>query len=242
MARKLIIFQREQYAPLREHFIREEKKIVTISYYLDNNKISRLDENFVMDISSLAGLLSSNSSIQLQFEQLIAYFPENFVFIAEEKYKFDIEFYFRYCFDEIEESDIVVDLEEYEEVETEASEVKEIRHKVKKIIDLSEDELETFFANFDNRLYGHAKFKEEFKAAVNSFRVFNKIGEHKVLSLFLMGDSGVGKTEVARSIHKAMGSNKKLAKINFGNYSSHDSLNSLIGSPLGYIGSDGVSC
>lgn len=36
-----------------------------------------------------------------------------------------------------------------------------------------------------------------------------------------------------------MGSNKKLAKINFGNYSSHDALNSLIGSPLGYIGSDG---
>jgi hypothetical protein len=93
----------------------------------------------------LAGLLSSNSSVQLQFEQLFAYFPKNFVFIAEKKYKSDIEFYFRYCFDEIEESDIVVDLEEYEEVVAEASEVKEI-----------------------------------------SFRVFNKIGEHKVLSLFLM--------------------------------------------------------
>ena len=65
------------------------------------------------------------------------------------------------------------------------------------------------------------------------------MGEHKILSLFLMGDSGVGKTEVARSIHKALGSKSKLAKINFGNYSSHDALNSLIGSPLGYIGSDG---
>lgn len=54
-----------------------------------------------------------------------------------------------------------------------------------------------------------------------------------------MGDSGVGKTEVARTIHKALGSQAKLAKINFGNYSSHDALNSLIGSPLGYIGSDG---
>ena len=51
-----------------------------------------------------------------------------------------------------------------------------------------------------------------------------------------MGDSGVGKTEVARTIHKALKSNKKLAKINFGNYSSQDALNSLIGSPLGYIG------
>ena len=87
--------------------------------------------------------------------------------------------------------------------------------------------------------YGHERFKEEFKALVTSFRVFNKLGEHKILSLFLMGDSGVGKTEVARTIHKALGSHTKLAKINFGNYSSHDALNSLIGSPLGYIGSDG---
>lgn len=82
-------------------------------------------------------------------------------------------------------------------------------------------------------------FKTFKQALVTSFRVFNKLGEHKILSLFLMGDSGVGKTEVARTIHKALGSHTKLAKINFGNYSSHDALNSLIGSPLGYIGSDG---
>lgn len=54
-----------------------------------------------------------------------------------------------------------------------------------------------------------------------------------------MGDSGVGKTEVARVIHDSLGSSKKLAKINLGNYSSHDALNSLIGSPRGYIGSEG---
>lgn len=104
---------------------------------------------------------------------------------------------------------------------------------------INNTELESFLEAFDSRLYGHERFKEEFKALVTSFRVFNKLGEHKILSLFLMGDSGVGKTEVARTIHKALGSHTKLAKINFGNYSSHDALNSLIGSPLGYIGSDG---
>ena len=30
-----------------------------------------------------------------------------------------------------------------------------------------------------------------------------------------------------------------MAKVNFGIYSSHDALNRLYGSPLGYIGSDG---
>lgn len=53
-----------------------------------------------------------------------------------------------------------------------------------------------------------------------------------------MGPSGVGKTEVARAIHKSLGGNKNFIKINFGNYSSKDSLNSLIGSPRGYIGSE----
>lgn len=87
-------------------------------------------------------------------------------------------------------------------------------------------------------MYGHAEFKKEFKEIIQTFKVFNKLGEQRVLSLFLMGDSGVGKTEVARVIHKCLQSNKKLAKINFGNYSSKDALNSLIGSPRGYIGSE----
>ena len=53
-----------------------------------------------------------------------------------------------------------------------------------------------------------------------------------------MGESGVGKTEVARTIYKCLGGKKKLAKVNFGNYSSEFSLSSLIGSARGYIGSD----
>lgn len=95
-----------------------------------------------------------------------------------------------------------------------------------------------FLKSFDNRLYGHEKFKIEFRDLVNTFRVFNKIGEHNILSLFLMGESGIGKTEVARTLHQCLGGRRKLAKINFGNYSSKDALNSLIGSPRGYIGSE----
>lgn len=67
----------------------------------------------------------------------------------------------------------------------------------------------------------------------------SEVGSRKRVFVGELKDSGVGKIEVARTIHKALGSKTKLAKINFGNYSSHDALNSLIGSPLGYIGSDG---
>jgi len=110
--------------------------------------------------------------------------------------------------------------------------------KYKKITDLDENELKIFFDKFRNSLYGHEKFKNDFFESVETFRVFNKIGEHRILSLFLMGESGVGKTEVARTIYKCFNGEKKLAKVNFGNYSSEFSLSSLIGSARGYIGSE----
>lgn len=237
MERRLLFFEMNQFKKLKDSFTAAGKSIFSITYYLENNKIQELDDNAVIDISSLAGIISSNSNIQFQFEQLFNIFPDEALFIADKKYREELVYLFRYCFEEFEDSDIGVD--EIQIGSDSENEVKEINHKVKKIIDLPDDEIEAFFQLFDDKLYGHEKFKEEFRSAVNSYRVFNKIGEHKILSLFLMGDSGVGKTEVARTIHKALGSNKKLAKINFGNYSSHDALNSLIGSPLGYIGSDG---
>ena len=46
----------------------------------------------------------------------------------------------------------------------------------------------------------------------------------------------MGKTEVARLIANGLQNDCYLAKINFQNYSSQDALNSLIGSPAGYVG------
>ena len=53
-----------------------------------------------------------------------------------------------------------------------------------------------------------------------------------------MGDSGTGKTEMANCMYKLLGGKNNICKISFANYSSKDSLNSLIGSPRGYIGSE----
>ena len=96
-----------------------------------------------------------------------------------------------------------------------------------------------FIEHFNNNLIGYNEFKKELKSKLESFRFFKKIEEHKNFSIFLFGISGIGKTEVARIISQFLYTNSKyLAKINFGNYSSQDALNSLIGSPRGYIGSD----
>ena len=56
--------------------------------------------------------------------------------------------------------------------------------------------------------------------------------------MLLFGPSGVGKTETARILSDLLVPGQPLPKINFGNYSSKDSLNSLIGSLRGYIGSE----
>ena len=212
-------------------------EFLSMSKLLSSQRIDGLDENqrYYVDISSLVSFVKTNDSQLLNFEQLFDGFGDNITFICDKTYETDIKYIFRYVFDDFSNVEV-----ESDETPTEIEEKLSIEpSSVKKITDLNDSELEIFFESFNTRLYGHERFKEEFKELVNSFRVFNKLGEHKILSLFLMGDSGVGKTEVARSIHKALGSKSKLAKINFGNYSSHDALNSLIGSPLGYIGSDG---
>lgn len=71
---------------------------------------------------------------------------------------------------------------------------------------------------------------------MKNFIKLNKVKEQKVLSIFLFGPSGIGKTEVARQMASGLQLDSYLAKINFQNYSSQDALNSLIGSPPGYIG------
>lgn len=235
--KKILFYKKNQFFNFKKQQIAAGHQLFSMSQFISSLKVDELDEEteYYIDLSSLSGFIKANDTQTLSFEQLFNSFGDNVTFICDKIYEKDICYILRYVFDDCEDIDIVSDEIDTEQDETEAEKPKPI----KKITDLDEKELELFFTAFNSRLYGHERFKEEFKEIVESFRVFNKLGEHKILSLFLMGDSGVGKTEVARSIHKALGSKSKLAKVNFGNYSSHDALNSLIGSPLGYIGSDG---
>ena len=234
---KLFFYTKNQFFNFKSDQTTAGFEFLSMSQLLSSQKINNLDvyQQYYIDISSMVGFVKANDSQLFNFEQLFNSFGENISFICDKAYEKDIKYIFRYIFDEF--SDVET---ESDEITDEVQEIPATKSSsVKKITDLDDAELDLFFSNFDARLYGHERFKEEFKELVTYFRVFNKLGEHKILSLFLMGDSGVGKTEVARTIHKALGSQAKLAKINFGNYSSHDALNSLIGSPLGYIGSDG---
>lgn len=115
---------------------------------------------------------------------------------------------------------------------------EENEEDVIRVIDLTSSQLNNLYEAMDSRLFGHDLFKMNFRTNIDNFVVLNKINEKKVFSIFLLGTSGLGKTEVARIINDLLNEKSRLGKISFGNYSSQDALNSLIGSPRGYIGSE----
>lgn len=236
MEKELLFFDRADFEDFKTSKEDKGYQIESITTYIkDKSLIDKIDVyKTIIDITSISGY---TASMQAFGEELLFQFSDDIQFISdinqEELFKFEL----RYCFSKFNTWEGAPHLENEPTNNTKKISKKQSK-KHKKITDLNESELGVFFENLRTRLYGHDKFKDDLFELVKTFRIFNKIGEHKVLSLFLLGESGVGKTEVARSIYSALGGKTKLAKLNFGNYSSETSLSSLIGSSRGYIGSE----
>ena len=100
------------------------------------------------------------------------------------------------------------------------------------------EEIKELENNLNNKLYGHDQFKQDLIQQIKNYSILYNLGEIKIMSLLICGDSGVGKTEVAKIIHETFFKESNMIKINLGNYNTEGALNSLIGSPKGYIGSE----
>lgn len=112
------------------------------------------------------------------------------------------------------------------------------RENKNQYINESEENIEESLENVFKNIIGHTQFKNEFMRKYLNFQMLQKLSVRKIFSVFLIGESGIGKTEFAKVLSKELYPDEELIKINFGNYSTEGVLNSLIGSPLGYIGSD----
>tara|TARA_Y100000004_G_scaffold166087_1_gene197513 strand:- start:2016 stop:3233 length:1218 start_codon:yes stop_codon:yes gene_type:complete len=94
-------------------------------------------------------------------------------------------------------------------------------------------QIEAINKRMKKRLIGQDKAIDEVTKAV---KLVNS-GLEDNLSLFFIGPTGVGKTEMARILaDEYLGGQKKLLKINCGEYSNSHEYAKLIGSPPGYIG------
>lgn len=125
--------------------------------------------------------------------------------------------------------DEVLDLENFLEIE---------RDPITNIVDIDETDFDGTLNYLNQNLFGNNLFKQRLKEELTKYRLFNRIGQQPIFSVLICGASGIGKTEVARLLHQKLAADEPMIKINFGNYSAQDALNSLIGSPRGYIGSN----
>ena len=236
MERVLLFYEKDDYYDFKDSKVLEGYSIISISKITSNlSLINDFDtDTEIIDIS----VLTEYSNIQLVIEQVIYQFKNTPKFICDVSRREKIEYELRFVFDAFENVNKESFIKKVKEIKLQSDEKQLIPKRHKKIIDLNNEELNLFLKEFRNNLYGHYKFKDDFEEQIRTFLIFNKLGEHKILSIFLMGESGVGKTEVARTVFNCLNGNRKFAKINFGNYSSEFSLSSLIGASRGYRDSE----
>jgi len=78
---------------------------------------------------------------------------------------------------------------------------------------LNEEQIKLLGKNLNDKLYGHKEFKDEFINQIKNYSILYSLGEIKIMSLLVCGDSGTGKTELARIIHETFFSDSKIIKI-----------------------------
>ncbi len=192
-------------------------------------KFNKSAEIVLLDLTSTAYAIEDNKNLIYTVEMFMNAFPNIKVIALTSQVDKIVKYFPLYIEEQLPIRTLLPDLKELTSIDIGVKEVK-------KVISLSENEFDSFIEGFNHNLVGHEYFKERFKYCLKNFIALNKVKEQKVFSIFLFGASGIGKTEVARLIANLLQEDAYLAKINFQNYSSQDALNSLIGSPAGYIG------
>jgi len=196
---------------------------ISFSYNLENIK-SIIQEKKIqyIDLTSIIIMLELRKGLNFQFEILMYHLMAKTTvkYSLESSFSAEATKIFPLVFDSINELSSVNTGSDDLVQEIDVTEIGKLADEINK------------------KLKGHLVFKTDFKRNLLKFTHLNKISERKILSIFLCGESGIGKTEFAKIVSNTIYHGEPLIKINFGNYSENGVLNSLIGSPLGYVGSD----
>ncbi|MBP3635482.1 MAG: ATP-dependent Clp protease ATP-binding subunit [Bacilli bacterium] len=210
----------------------QQNKIIVTNFAL-LQKYTNCDNEILLDITSTIASIKGSPQLIYLLEQYFASSKDNIKVIINYNKLDEVKETLRLTFKSYQNIS-----ELYHEITNISPEFEKEDSPIK-IVDLNENEINNLFDNINNKLIGHMDFKSKLISQLKNFLVLNKIGERKIFSIFLLGKPGLGKTEIGKIISKTLNPDSKIIKINFGNYSSQDALNSLIGSPAGYIGCEG---
>lgn len=194
---------------------------------INKNLTIQLNENYFYDITQI--LISNEGRSDLWSTEIIGIFNSiveqsdiSIRYVVDKRYSNDIKEILYHYIDRIDV------LEEYIGMKD---------NNVFNIADINKNKFNELKLFFKEQLFGNEYFQKRLFEELQKYRLFNKIDEQKIFSVFICGKSGIGKTETARILHKFLSPDEKFIKINLGNYGDKNALSSLIGSPRGYIGS-----
>ena len=226
----LYFYDENQYESIKEHCANNNKLFITFAAI---TKIDYFQKEVLIDISSLIESIKGAPNLIYYFEQFIVDSNIKKYITVDRKKLDDVKNIFKFSFDEYKDINYLIN-------EISKSEVQvELNERNYKITNIAEDKLGKLYSNINEKLIGHEKFKSKLIEKLKYFIKLNKLNKTKIFPIFLLGKPGLGKTEIGKIISKSINEDSRIIKINFGNYTSKDSLNSLIGSPAGYIGCEG---
>ncbi|MCI9586174.1 MAG: ATP-dependent Clp protease ATP-binding subunit, partial [Bacilli bacterium] len=228
--RDIFYYNDNQYDDLLKYT--EQHKIV-LTNFVTLQTYSNNDNKILLDISSTIAAIEGASHIIYMLEQFFLSIGENIIIIVNYNKLEKVKDILRLSFKDYKSIS-----ELYPDISHNLYQTENLDDPIR-IIDLDKRKIDVLFENINNNLIGHQDFKSNLVSQLKKFLTLNKIGERKIFSMFLLGKPGLGKTEIGKIISKTINPDSKIIKINFGNYSSQDALNSLIGSPAGYIGCEG---
>lgn len=227
---KIYYYHDDQFSKIENEC---NKNKVILTNFASLPVVKYYENEIIVDITSTLQSIKGSEHIIYILEQYFSSMNDKIKIIVNVNKLDEVKKYLKLTFSEYLEISNLLTMVPNSKISLENS------NKLKRITDLTEPELSNLLLSIENKLIGHMKFKENLKNNLKQFLLLNKLNRRKIFSLFLLGKPGLGKTEVGKIISKTINPDSKIIKINFGNYSSQDALNSLIGSPAGYIGCDG---
>lgn len=206
---KLVTYTRSQYEALIDGLRSDGFELVSLLELRRSDQVAARspEAKLAVDVSSFTGLLSGEPVLAARFELLLYQMPDTTIFIGDEDATSREAYQLRTMFDDISNCRIAASESD-----------RGAERSIRTLSSIDEHAFDEVLRRLSHDLIGQTEFKRAFESQARTFRLFNALGEQPILSLLILGPSGVGKTEVARTLCEAIAPGQPLPKINLGNY------------------------